>query len=67
MRTHVITGINLPTDNAALVKKPVQPGDRVVFQTLEQELTVITKTVQTEPGLMKGWAMVTWEKEVTNG
>lgn len=67
MRTHIVTTLDIPTANAALVRKPVQPGDRLIFQTEADELTVTATQVQTEPGLMKGWVMATWEKEVANG
>lgn len=67
MRTHIVSDVSLPQGSCALVKKHVQTGDRIVFQTMEQEITVTAKTVTTGPGLMKGWALVEWEKEVGNG
>lgn len=68
MRTHIVTVVDLPKNNAALIRKPVQRGDRVVFQNETAELETIADEVQTEPGLMKGWAMLTWkQKEVNNG
>lgn len=70
MRTHIVQDINLPQGTAALIRKPVQTGDRVVFQTMDQEITVTAERVHNGPGLMKGWFMIEWttaEKEVNNG
>lgn len=70
MRTHVISVIELPKAQHALIKKPVQRGDRLLFQTIDAELEALATDVQTEPGLMKGWVIASWgenKKEVSNG
>lgn len=61
MRTYVIPVIELPKLQHAVVKKPVQRGDRVLFQTHDDELEAVATEVTTEPGLMKGWAVIGWE------
>lgn len=65
--THIIPCEKLPVDqNHQLIKKSIQKGDTVVFQTITElfdkvkESSVTVSNVQTEPGLMKGWCIISW-------
>lgn len=65
--THIIPCNEIPVhENHQLIKKAIQKGDKVVFQTMTElfdkveEKEVVVTNVQTEPGLMKGWCIISW-------
>ncbi len=58
--THILS-IEFPQESFILVKKPINVHDRLIFQNdtqPETEVTVID--VKDQPGLMKGWKIVSW-------
>lgn len=68
--THIIEQ-QPPSTNHLIVKRPIQRGDRVIFQwdvttapagpVESQEHEVTITNAQTEPGLMKGWCVISWD------
>lgn len=62
--THIITE-EFPKENFKLVKKSIQRGDKVIFQFQENgspmEAEVVITDVKDQPGLMKGWRVISWE------
>lgn len=61
--THIIT-TDFPKESFILVKKPINVGDRLIFQNDHEPETEVTITdVKDQPGLMKGWKVVSWRDE----
>lgn len=65
--THLLTATKPPEQSTHLiVKKAIQKGDTVIFQWADAdnkpyEDSVSVTNVQTEPGMMKGWCVISWE------
>ncbi len=58
--THIITK-EFPTESFIIIKAPINDHDRLIFQNDTQPETEVTVTgVQDQPGLMKGFKVVSW-------
>lgn len=66
--THILQQEPPQHSTHLIVKKAIQRGDVIIFQYKKDllldnitEVSVDVTDAETEPGLMKGWCVVSWE------
>ncbi len=63
--THLLLR-EFPKDEQFIIcRNPINVNDRIIFQNEpDPEVEVIVVNVKDQPGLMKGWKVVSWRNEL---